>query len=556
MAQVPHSSSASAAGKEWLGNAWIRLAEAIRIGRDESSNHLLIETECRTHLLLVACGYQGSIVIDGRLHAISSDKALAAAPGQRVEMHQSFAEEQAPLYAFYFEVKPAPGDETNPLAAKAILEPGKGGALAAVRLQAACEKIYSHWNTGDAIDRLAGHAGFLELLHLLMRKPGQHEDALERTRSHMQRHYGENLTVEFLAEAAGMSRFHFMRSFKERFGQSAMDYLAEVRMNHSKRMLEEGRALKDIAEEAGYKDPLYFSSQFKKQVGLAPTRYVANRKSKVAAYSWPNIGHLLTLQIIPYAAPIDQFWNDDYRKKFGFDVKVPLSHDYDFNSEALRRARPDKILALEEMMPEEEKAKLRAIAPVLFLPWHEGDWREHLRMTARFLEREAQAERWLDDYERKAAAARGAVPDCFAKRAALMLTVTSRGICVWGRRVASALYEDLGLRSAYGVDAIAFTEEAEIADLAAYDADMFVVHIMRDPQSQSAWEHLRSSEQWNRLRAVREGAVLFASGQAWCGEPVLEYTANRQELLLQELDSLFRAHRDGKPGTIAYSFPR
>nr|WP_160319685.1 helix-turn-helix domain-containing protein [Paenibacillus xylanivorans] len=79
-----------------------------------------------------------------------------------------------------------------------------------------------------------------------------------------------------------------MRSFKEKFGQSSMDYLAEIRTNEAKRLMEAGQPLKDIALLAGFKDQHYFSSQFKKQVGLPPRTYIANRKCKTAAYSWPN----------------------------------------------------------------------------------------------------------------------------------------------------------------------------------------------------------------------------------------------------------------------------
>ncbi|WP_042163214.1 helix-turn-helix domain-containing protein [Paenibacillus gorillae] len=538
MTIAAHSSSNQPWSKRWLHQAWIRLKEASK--QDHSTFHYkVLYGSAPSHLFIVLNGQTGNIIVDGLLGPASSDKVYWIKPGQRVEMHYSSIGTRE-LYLFPFEAMDLEASRAEEQEKFSPVSEGMPAASPS-ELLTLCEKIFDHWHSGDEVDRFASQAGFQELLHLLFKKQGQHEEALDRVNEYMKHNYWEPVTVGALSEMAGMSRYYFMRSFKDRFGQSAMDYLTELRTNQAKKLLEEGFPLWDIVDKIGYKDPQYFSSQFNKNVGISPRTYTLNRRCKVAAYSWPNIGHLLTLQVIPYAAPIDQFWSDDYRKKYRFDVKHLLSHDYKFNLEALRRSRPDRIVALDEMLPEEEKQKLRQIAPVLFLPWHTENWRKHLQLTAQFLEREKEGERWLARYDQQVENVTECMPMTFKQGTLLIISITSRGINVWGRRAGTVLYDDLGLTCAPGVETIEFTEYVQMEQLAAYDADSILIHVLKDRDSQSEWEHLQRSEAWRTLRAVRSGNVYHTSGQAWLAEPILEYTANRHDHMLQELNALFRA---------------
>ncbi|GGG53885.1 helix-turn-helix domain-containing protein [Paenibacillus radicis (ex Gao et al. 2016)] len=539
MTIAEHPSSDKSWSKQWLHQIWIRLKEASK--QDHSTFHYqLLYGSAPSHLFIVLNGQMGNIIVDGLLGPASPDRVYWIRPGQRVEMNYSSVGPRE-LYLFPFEALDL--NEAFKAEERDDFPPASEGLPAAspAELLALCEKIFGHWHSGDKVDRLASQAGFQDLLHLLFKKQGQHEEALDRVSEYMKLHYREPVTVEALSEMAGMSRYYFMRSFKDRFGQSAMDYLTELRTNQAKQLLEEGFPLWDIVDRIGYKDPQYFSSQFNKNVGISPRTYTLNRRCKVAAYSWPNIGHLLTLQMIPYAAPIDQFWSDDYRKKYRFDVKHLLSHDYEFNLEALWRSRPDRIVALDEMLPEEEKQKLRQIAPVLFLPWHTEDWRMHLQLTAQFLEREKEGSLWLTRYDQQVEAVAQRMPAAFRQGTLLIISIASRGINVWGKRAGTVLYDDLGLTCPTGVETVESTEYVQAEQLGAYDADSILIHVLKDRDSQIIWERLQRSEVWRKLRAVRNHNVYHTSGQAWLAEPILEYTANRHDHMLQELNALFRA---------------
>jgi ABC-type Fe3+-hydroxamate transport system substrate-binding protein len=519
-----------------LTSCWFRIVDCYR--ELEGSTYRLKYEASPGYALIVSAKRHGIIIIDGILYPQTPHAVYFVMPGQRVETNYTSDGEQV-LYRFHLEiVSLANGvDQPSPM----MLDLTQVNVAADTLLLSYCEKIWDNWSTNDPADRFASQAGFQDLLHLLFKKQGQHESALNQARNYMNNNYPEAITVEDLSELAGMSRFYFMRSFKEQFGLSAMDYLSEVRTNQAKRLMDEGQTLQKIAEKVGYMDRQYFSSQFKKQVGMSPSIYNQNRKSKIAAYSWPNIGHLLSLKIIPYAAPIDQTWTDEYRKKYRFDIKVPLSHDYEFNREALWRARPDHIVALEEMIPDVEKEKLREIAPVIFLPWHRESWRMHLLMTAQFLEREKEAEKWLTRYDMKVEAVMENIPASFRQGRLLILNISPRGIKVWGKRAGTVLYDDLKFLCATGVEQIELTEYVETDQLAVFDADLILINVMSDWQSQMRWDQLQRSEQWQGLNAVRNHNVHYTAGHSWLAEPIMEYTAHRHHHLLEELNQLFCA---------------
>ena len=56
-------------------------------------------------------------------------------------------------------------------------------------------------------------------------------------RSEIDRHYYSQLSCEMLAGLAGMSRFHFIRTFKAAFAVAPYHYLMQVRIHHAKVLL-------------------------------------------------------------------------------------------------------------------------------------------------------------------------------------------------------------------------------------------------------------------------------------------------------------------------------
>jgi len=86
--------------------------------------------------------------------------------------------------------------------------------------------------------------------------------------------YRRRWRVEDLAQLIGISVPQFFRRFKQATGSSPIDWLRRQRVNEAKRRLSETCSrISDIASQVGYGDPLYFSRDFKKVVGVSPRRY-------------------------------------------------------------------------------------------------------------------------------------------------------------------------------------------------------------------------------------------------------------------------------------------
>ncbi len=96
---------------------------------------------------------------------------------------------------------------------------------------------------------------------------GQVNRALQR----MHAEYARELSVQELADAAGMSPSAFHQNFKAVTSTSPVQYLKTIRL-HKARMLmvHEGLRAGIAAERVGYQSPSQFSREFKRLFGLSP----------------------------------------------------------------------------------------------------------------------------------------------------------------------------------------------------------------------------------------------------------------------------------------------
>ena len=77
--------------------------------------------------------------------------------------------------------------------------------------------------------------------------------------------------LEQLAALCHMSRATFARLFKQAAGATPADVLAQLRMAHAARLLEQGRqAVAGVAEAVGYQSEAAFNRAFKRQYGVGP----------------------------------------------------------------------------------------------------------------------------------------------------------------------------------------------------------------------------------------------------------------------------------------------
>jgi AraC family transcriptional regulator, transcriptional activator for feuABC-ybbA operon len=297
-------------------------------------------------------------------------------------------------------------------------------------------------------------------------------------------HYNEALTIGQLAGMANICPKYFVDLFKKTFGQTTIDYLTHVRMNHAKRYLAESDdRLRDIAQRVGYKDEFYFSRIFKKKVGISPSEYARNSRQLIAACSSSIIGQLVALNVIPAAAPLDAKWTPFYYNAYNSEIKsrLKLTNPYpdsrfEENIEQLFRAKPDAIIGMDHL-GQEEIAKLEPIAPTLIVPSQAG-WRKQLEMIATFLNKAEQAQSWIEQYERKVVHARSRMQQVVGNERVAALRIYGQSLYIYGNRgLEEVLYQDLQLHEACGLDTMR-NQQITLDDLLQINPDRILIAIM------------------------------------------------------------------------------
>jgi|TARA_B100000686_G_scaffold354841_1_gene467613 AraC family transcriptional regulator len=83
-----------------------------------------------------------------------------------------------------------------------------------------------------------------------------------------------NLNLELLADEAGLSTFHFLRSFKYSTGLSPYEYYTWLRIEKAKSLLRYSELpVQDISHKIGYKSSQALARLFQKHVGCSPNQY-------------------------------------------------------------------------------------------------------------------------------------------------------------------------------------------------------------------------------------------------------------------------------------------
>lgn len=117
------------------------------------------------------------------------------------------------------------------------------------------------------------------LLHLLRScskalPPPSHSVAMARTCALIDENISKNLSIEELAEEAGLSRSHFARRFRWEVGVTPHHYKIRRRIRMAGEMLRESRmSLVDIANALGFCSQSHFTSVFRSMVGSTPRQF-------------------------------------------------------------------------------------------------------------------------------------------------------------------------------------------------------------------------------------------------------------------------------------------
>ncbi|WP_235442518.1 MULTISPECIES: AraC family transcriptional regulator [Bacillales] len=379
--------------------------------------------------------------------------------------------------------------------------------------------LYAHRQANDPLEAFQNQIRFQQLLHLIWSHAERQAtvetaSVVDQTISYMHTNYADPITLDDLANLAGLTPRYYTEVFKKKVGKSPIEYLTSCRMEHAKTLLRESnKRLREVARLVGYADEFYFSRRFKQQVGVSPTVFVRMNQKQMAPVTFHYAEYLLALGIRPIGA---------------------LEEQVTYLREQLRMKEADEIVSLPENTPDlikslqptfiltestGDSAAFSKVAPTLALPWLDHDVFGHLNILADVLGLKDQAHIWLKQHEQKVLKAKRSIDAHIQKKETfLILNVRPQSLLAYGaRNIGHVLYKSLKLTPPKMIQeeltrnpnfwATPINED----QLSQYAADWLFVHIFDDDRSRAHFLELMKQDVWQRIPAVQKGQVVILS---------------------------------------------
>lgn len=90
----------------------------------------------------------------------------------------------------------------------------------------------------------------------------------------MRQNFEKSISLRQIAATASLSVSRFLFLFRRFYGESPIHFLIRTRLERAAQLLAyENLSIKEIAQESGFMDQLYFSRQFKKAFGKSPREF-------------------------------------------------------------------------------------------------------------------------------------------------------------------------------------------------------------------------------------------------------------------------------------------
>ena len=123
----------------------------------------------------------------------------------------------------------------------------------------------------------------LQELEHVGKTAGKSIETFERVLRYITHHYMEPIDRNFVAGQFDLNGSYISQLLKEKLGMSFREYLTDLRISAAKNLLmNTGLSMKEIAEQCGFPDDVYFIYCFRKAVGMPPGRFrIAQKKTAV-----------------------------------------------------------------------------------------------------------------------------------------------------------------------------------------------------------------------------------------------------------------------------------
>jgi AraC-like DNA-binding protein len=221
--------------------------------------------------------------IDGRTRALRPGQFLIVEAGSEFEVRTPRPDETVGL-CVYLGAETAPAPEREPLGR--VIEGSSAEPLAPL-LSRYARLLARRPETGASLaprivqevtigaeDYVSTFANRLERLRSVKRSTRiETLQRVERARAFIHGNGDRPLTLDQVADAAALSRFHLARSFAEVHGLPPLAYHRRLRLDVAARLLkEEAASATELAERLGYGSLSAFTRAFRQAFGVPPSR--------------------------------------------------------------------------------------------------------------------------------------------------------------------------------------------------------------------------------------------------------------------------------------------
>lgn len=115
---------------------------------------------------------------------------------------------------------------------------------------------------------------------LTERKEKRSDKFVHMAKRYIHEHYNDKLTLSNIADHLNISPGYLSTSFSNYMNRTVSDYIAEVKIEHAKELIDSGQYLiYEIANQLGFENAYYFSKVFKKVTGMSPKNYECRNKT-------------------------------------------------------------------------------------------------------------------------------------------------------------------------------------------------------------------------------------------------------------------------------------
>lgn len=132
----------------------------------------------------------------------------------------------------------------------------------------------SRFRTLDCLEKWMVHVIQGVIAFKLEHNVSKKRDIVSEVKEYVTKHYSESISLADLAARFFISPYYLSQLFKQKTGETYLNYLTQTRMDQAKNLLAmTDLKIYEICQQVGYSDPQHFSRLFEKLTGYKPREY-------------------------------------------------------------------------------------------------------------------------------------------------------------------------------------------------------------------------------------------------------------------------------------------